>query len=408
CSIMITFRNGLRILIKPNRSNNILAMSAFVDTGSIHETEDESGLTRLTSRLLLKGTQRRSATDVAEEIESLGGDLEYYSTEDYSGASAIVTADEADAALDLLGDVLFNPVFPADELEKERRLTLLEIKRKEDDKFGYTYQEFRKILYAGHPYAKPAEGTPETVQEFRAEQLAEWHRAHFQPGNMILTVVGPVEPDEFVKKLEGMFGAERPAPQKRRVEAITLMSDRRTHELRKEIEQAFLCVGFLGPSALDEDYVALRVASAVLGEGMSSRFFYNLRDQHGLAYQIGCAIPARRGPGHVVGYIGTKPESLDAAREAMLAEMERLKTELVPDPELERAKNYIIGKYLIDHQTNARQGFYLGWHELLGLGVEHDQLYPALVEKITAEQVLAAAQKYFSEPTIVTLFPSSS
>jgi zinc protease len=145
----------------------------------------------------------------------------------------------------------------------------------------------------------------------------------------------------------------------------------------------------------------------VLGEGMSSRVFQQLRDEQGLAYATGSSLVPHRDGGHIMGYIGTKPESLEQAREGMFQIFERIKSEPVEAEELQRARNYIVGKFLIDHQTNYKRAFYLGHYETLGMGIEMDEGLPLLIQAVTAEQVMEVAQRYIGEPTVVELVPGS-
>jgi zinc protease len=170
-------------------------------------------------------------------------------------------------------------------------------------------------------------------------------------------------------------------------------------------EQATLLMGFRACPARHEDQFAVRVLNGVLGESMSSRFFLKLRDARGLAYAIGSSYSPMKEAGHIVGYIGTQPARLDEARDQMLQEFELLRHELVPEDELERAKRYIVGRFLIDHQRNVSRANYLGHFEFSGYGWQMDAEYPNFIEAITAQDVRTVAEKYLQNPTILEVAP---
>jgi zinc protease len=397
--------NGLRVLFKRNPNNNILAMSCFVDIGSLYENESERGITNFVQKALTKGTRWRTAEQIAEDTESIGGVLGADAAEDWASVNTVTTVEDIDRALDILTDVVFHASFPMAEVEKERKMILAEMRLRDDNQFYFTYRNFKEALYQGHPYAFPVEGEPKSVQHITREQLVDFHDKFWVPSNMILSVVGNVSEEALLGKVAKYFAGKRQEqPMK-----VTVRKEFKNHPqtvtLEKDVEQGFIVMGYVTADVKDKDYPALKVLSAILGEGMSSRFYAHLRDQQGLAYVVGSAMPTRKLQGHLIGYIGTKPETLDLAREAMLKEFALVLEERLTDEELERAKRFIIGNYLLDHETNVRQAYYLGWFETIGAGWQFDQEYPRLVEKVTRQDVLDAARHYLSAPTVVLLKP---
>jgi zinc protease len=396
--------NGLRVLFKKNPNNNILAMNCFVDIGSLYEEESEHGITNFVQKVLTKGTHRRTAEQIAEEMESIGGVLAASAAEDYASVSTVTTVEDIDRALDIFTDVLFHPSFPMEEVEKERKNILAEMRLRDDSQFYFTYRHLKAVLYQGHPYAFPVEGDAETVQGITRDQLVGFHDKYWVPSNMILSVVGNLDEEVLMNKLRKYFAEKYQAPPLKMTVRKEFKNRRQTVTLEKDVEQGFLAMGYVTVDVKHKDYPALKVLSAILGEGMSSRFFVHLRDQQGLAYVVGSAMPTRELQGHIFGYIGTKPETLENAREAMLKEFNLAQQQLT-DEEVERAKRYIIGNYLIDHETNARQAYYLGWFEIIGAGWQFDQEYPKAIEKVTKQEVLDVARRYLSDPITVVLKP---
>lgn len=397
---------GMRALLIPWHANNIVAVACFMPVPRARETPDHCGLLHFTHAMLARGTTSLNAQQLAEAIESLGSSLGSDAGDDYSHAHLVCTGETFAPSMALFADVLQNPVFAAEEIEKERQNTIAAIRRADDDKFSFTMRHFVHELYGGHGYGLPTLGYPETVAHFTRDQLTDVHRVDFNPAEWLFVIVGNFVSDEARALLREHF---KPLPIKPRATIPPpppLPASRR--RLQLECEQAVLTLGYRACGLLHPDYPAVRVLNGVLGEGMSSRLFQRLRDEQGLAYATGSSLAPHRDGGHIVGYIGTKPESLDQARDGMLQIFEQVRNEPVDAEELQRARNYIVGKFLIDHQTNYKRGFYLGHFEMLGMGLGMDEAFPLLIQAITAEQVLGAAQRYIvDEPTIVELVPGS-
>ncbi len=398
---------GMRAVLLPSDANNIATVAIFLPLPGAIEQPREAGLVQFTHKMLMRGTTVRGAAELAECIEALGTSISCDAADDYSHAHMICTADAFRPSMELLAEVMQKPSFEPEEIEKERQSTIASIRRAEDDKFSFTMKRFIRELYGAHSYALPRTGEVETVAEFRREQLQEVHAEGFDPANFLAVCVGRFQPGEARELLESLFPARGGAQEAFSVPAFVSPGPR-SARLSRDCEQAYLAMGFPACPAGSTDFPAARVLSAVLGESMSSRFFIRLRDEQGLAYSTGCSLGAFRMGGHLVGYIGTKPESLETARDGMAKIFAEIRDTLVPEGELERAKNYIVGKFLIDHQTNYRRAFYLGHYEMTGLGLERDEQLPAIIAAVTAEQVREAANRYLTGPTVVELVPNAT
>ncbi len=403
---MFVLDNGLRVIFTPNPANNILAMNCLIHTGSAIEFPQKKGVTNFTQTLLMKGTRKRRAEEIALDLESIGASIGTDTHEDYAEVSAVAIVQDADVVIELLADILFNPTFPPAEVEKERRNILDGIRLKEDNKFYLTYKNFLELIYGeSHPYGLPVEGTLETVSSLTREDIVTHYEEYYAPSNMILSVVADLEEDELSALLERHFPEEKSPP------PIRFYTDKEPRPrslydaIEKQVEQGFIIAGYITCDVESPDYVPLKVLSAVLGEGMSSRLFVRLRDEMGLAYSVGCGMPTRKLRTHFFAWIGTKPESIERAREGIINEFDRIKKEGVSEEELNRAKKYLIGRFLLDHQTNLRRAWYKGWYEILGVGMQFDEVYPELVEKVTAQDIKYVADKYFQKPAVQVLQP---
>lgn len=397
--------NGARLIVKPNRSNRILAIQCFFNVGTFAEREEENGITNLVCHSILKGTQKRSALKIAETMEAIGGEVDASASEDYVTVSTISTVDDLGVALDVLSDVILHPTFPPDEVEKERQVILAAIRQEEDNSFRYTYKNFREVLYEGHSYALPVMGKPQSLQALTHPQLVDFHRRHFTASNMLAVVVGDVDPDRIARHMARAFADMPPGRGEFMLASKTFRPRPRTKTLTKELAQAFIVLGYVTDRARSEDYAPLKVASAVLGAGLSSRLFVRLRDRRGLAYAVGSAMPTLRDKSHFFAYIGTKPQSTQEALDGLLEVIRGLATEPIPDEELERAKKQLIGQFRINHQRNGNQAFYLGLYEMVGLGAQYDERYPDLIKAVTAADVKRVAGQYFRRPVVAILKP---
>lgn len=397
--------NGMQVLLLPSTANQIVSVISFLPLPGAIETESEAGLVSFTAKMLLRGTTKRGSAEHAEAIDSLGTTISCDVTDDFTYGHMVCTSDTFEESMRLYAETMQQPSFEPEEIEKERHSTVAAIRRSEDDKFSFTLKNFMRQLYGDHSYGLPRSGTVESISELRRDQLLEIHGDFFNPGQYLTVCVGNFETAQARRMLEELFVAGKTNVEPFQVPPVTPAASGHG-TLSRECEQAFLAMGHHACKITSPDFVAMRVLNTVLGEGMSSRLFTHLRDEKGLAYATGSSFSGLRQSGHLFGYIGTKPESLDIAREGMLYEFERMKKEPVPQDELERSKNYVIGKFLIDHQTNYRRGYYLGYFEMMGLGMSMDEEYPARIAAITAEDVLRVANTYIGEPTITELIPT--
>lgn len=396
-----TLGTGMRLLMRPSDVNAICALSVFIPLPGAIESPAESGLTGLTLRMLLRGTRRRTQAQLAEAIESLGTSLRAEAGDDFSIARLRCTHDCLDESLDLLAETLQEPSFEPEELEKERHSTLAAIRERADDRMTAAFDHLLRQVYGAHGYAFPRTGTDEAVRELRREQCVHVAEEFLDPARYLAVAVGRFDPDHLRTRLEQLFRPLARSSEPFAVPEPPVLPPAEERIIR-DGEQAILCVGFRGCPVTHPDYPALRVLNAVLGDGMSSRLFTELREKRGLAYATGSTYIPQARAGMLAGYIGTKPESLAEARETMLAEFRRA-TEAPPEAdELERSRNYLVGKFLIDHQTNMRRSHYLGHFEMSGLGYTYDEQFPAVIGAVTAEQVHAAAQKYLTAAPAIT------
>jgi len=406
---MLTLRNGMRLIVAARDWNRVLALNLFIEGGSAEDPQGLEGLANLAQNLLLKGTSLRSAEQIAREIESVGGQIDVSTSVDFAEAYTVTVVEDLPLALDLLADVVLRPTFLPEEIEKERALALSQIRRRQDDPFAFTYEEFLKALYEGHPYGHPVEGEEPSVKAIAAQDIGAFHARRCHPQRMVLAACGNVEPKALAQAVELAF-AEFPAGQpSSRLQAYKRVRPKfESIELRKDCKQAFIIAGFPAVPYSHEDYPALRVANAILGEGMSARLFRRLRDERSLAYDVGSALVPRLYSGHLILWIGASPQMAETARLGLLAEARSLAQGLTNE-EFDRAKQYLIGRHLIARQSNQAKAHYLGLCEVSGVGFGFDDRLPDLLRRVSKEQALSAFDRYVrASPISVALLPKGA
>lgn len=409
-----TFPSGLTLVHRRNTANSIVGMVLFVQTGSSEESEDKAGLTNLMMRVLPKGTRNRSADDISEQLGLLGASLVPAAGKDFSTISVQCIRDETDACMDILADVLFNPTFPQEEVELEKKKILAGIRMGEDQNTVVASKRFMKEVFGRHPYGVPTEGLAETIPGLLPIELHDKHRGVFVPSNMILSIVGNIEFEEALEIVGRHFPPEYTEKERRYLVDKVIAPAASRSVVIKETEQAFVVLGTLTCPAGHPDEPAVEVASTILGAGMSSRLFTELRDKRGLAYSVGASSNHYKFQGYMMVHMGTNPANLfdgkdklgrEDAERSMWIEVQNLRHTPVSEDELDRAKNYIAGEYLRHHERNLQQARYLGYWHLTGRGVDYDQRYLEEIRSVTSRDVMKIANKYFLDPTTVVVTP---
>jgi len=399
--------NGLTILVRENAATPVVAASLFVRMGSRWETEDNAGISHLLQQVMLKGTATRSALEIAETAEGLGGGISASADMDYSEIRATALARNWKTLLDLVADVALRPTLPAAEIDGERRAMLTALRSRQDQPFPLALDTVMSRVYGDHPYGRPILGRAAALERIDHDTLVAHHRRFYRAPRIILAVSGDITAREVVAEVARRFAGastEESAPEPLQPSAAA-RADRTV--LVKPAAQAQVLVAFLAPPTAHPDYPAVKVLATALGGGMAGRLFTEVRDKQGLAYSTGGSYPSRRGPGVFYTQLGTAPANQARAEVAMLGELDRIRREPVSPSELARAKAYLLGQFGLDRRTNARLAWYDAFFEALGVGPDFADRYAQAVEAVTAEDVQRVARTYLTTPTIVTLGPAA-
>jgi zinc protease len=394
--------NGLRLLLKEDHRLPFVEFRAALHGGVLAETPDNNGVTQLTGKMLLKGTATRSAEALAIQIESIGGSLDSYGGNNSFGVNSEVLSGDFATGLELVADVLLNPIFPAPALEREREIQCAGIRAQRDQLLQSASKAMRRALFGKSAYGLDPLGDETSVQSIQVADLRAFHQQFVRPNNCVLAIYGDINPAETRAAVEKAFTAWKPNPDAKLTldsGLWTLDSVKRVSETRDK-KQAVLVVGFRGTALRDPDRYPLELLQEACSD-LGSRLFMRVREKLGLAYYVGAQNFVGLVPGYFAFYAGTMPEKAEVVEKELLLEAELLRTEGLTPEELQRAKAKIIGQRKISRQDLGSLAMTTALDELYGLGYAHSDSEDALYEAVTLDQIKSAAQKYLKPDAVV-------
>ena len=389
-----TLGEGVRLLVQPRREIPVVAARAALLGGQLAESEANAGLTSFLSSLWLRGTESHGAAEFARRVESLAADVDGFSGRSSCGVTLDCPSESFDDVLELFAETLLSPAFGEEEIERERRDTLAALARREDRLGVRAFDLFASAHWQQHPYRLPLPGSPETVTRFAREDLVAHHERLVRADNLVIAVVGDVDPDEAAARVQRRF-AELPAGSRIEAELPPLepppRAVRRAVE-RKDRAQAHLVIGFRGLDVHDPERHVLEVLCQILS-GQGGRLFLELRDRQSLAYSVGATNVEGLAPGFFAVTIATAPEKFDEAQAGILAELRRTLDAPPPSAELERARRFLLGSFAIDRQRSSTRALQLALDTRYGLAGDFDALYPQRIRAVSADDVLRVARR---------------
>jgi len=402
-------RNGVTILVKESRANDVVAVQVTVPMGVKYESDKEAGISRLLQQALLKGTKTRTAEQIANEIESAGGRVSASSSKEVGFVQLSCTADGLEKVLDVFFDVILNPVFPAEEVSKEKTLQIRRLRERKDQLLASTVDLTQEVLYQGNPFHKPGEGYEETVATLGRDEVLEAYKRFYRPENLIIAAVGNFDSKKFVKKVEEKFGALKGGNKKISVELppISLVESRSKLE-HKESSSAWIVVAYPAPGMSEPNYLPAQVIDCVFGGSMNSRLFTELRDKKGLGYQVGSFYAGYSREAFIGAYIGTRPDRFAEARDGIVAEATRIRESGITEDELGSAKKFLRGTYIINLESNSSQAANFANNECVGVGYGYADRYVEGIGKVTEEEVLEVSKDHFSTYALGSILPETA
>jgi predicted Zn-dependent peptidase len=390
--------NGLTVLTEHMPGLRSVTAGIWVRRGSRHESPELNGIYHFIEHAVFKGTQRRTARDIAVESDRLGGNLDAFTTHEMTGFAIKVADQSLPGAFDLLADLLVHPRFDQNDLERERKVVLEEMKMVEDTPDELLGELFNAAYFPGHPLGRPIEGTEETVSSFDHRTISAFHAREFSPPNLVIAAAGNVDHERLLELVESSFGntadgeTTLPTPffeQSPRPAAPILI------EQKNELEQAHLILATPWPNARDEDRYAGSLLASVVGGGTSSRLWQTIREERGLAYSVGAGGSTFSDVGVFTIYAGTSPEQLDEVLDLSLAEMHRVVNEIIPEEELKLAKDQALSSILLGLESSSARASALSRQEIIhGRRITPEETIEK-IEAVTSADLQRVAQQYF-------------
>jgi zinc protease len=401
--------NGLTVVIKSNPDSRVFALNVIGKNRSASEPTGKTGITDFVNRTIKKGTTTYNAEELSQKLASIGakvtlGDLpwlshdDFYTTRQYSFMKFETIDEFTDEGLTLFADMIKNPAFDSTEIENTRRMLMGLIGRQSGSTIDACRNLFYSTLFEGEVYAKTINGSPRTVASITGDDLIDYHKKFYSAGNMIITVGTNYDADTMMAMIKQAFAdmpkvdfvasPAKPGPR--------LAGVKGAHQ-EMEKEQVYIYIGNMLPGASDSDAVAIKLAAAVL----SSRLQQQLREKQGLAYSVSAGATFDRDFGWYICAMGTGADNFETARDGILAEIEKLKNEGPTSEELEIARNSLWGRTLTRRLSRINQAYYMGVNEYLGLGYDYEKRFVPKMRALTADEVKAAAEKYFDTENYV-------
>jgi zinc protease len=392
--------NGVVVLVRENFTSPSVVVDGDLRVGALWETRAQAGLADFTTTALMRGTERRTFAEIYEQVESVGASLWLSGGTHTTGLSGKALAEDLPLLLDIAAEALRHPVFPEAQVEQLRGEILTHLAIRDDDTRARTTEAFYELAYPGHPYSIDSEGYPDTIRALTRADLVAFHRRNFGPRGMILTIVGAVKTEEALALAERYFGdwanpEQTPAPDLPPVAAPA--SSLRRQVVMPGKTQADLMLGVPGPARVHPKFLTARMANNILGSfGMGGRIGEQVREKHGMAYYAASALEGGMGPGPWYAYAGVNPANVDKAIEIIVREIQKFTARKVTEQELADNKALFIGRLPLGLETNSGVASSISNMELHNLGLDYLQRYPALINAITRDEVLAAAREFLS------------
>ncbi len=388
--------NGLRIVTEHIESVKSISVGIWVKTGSRNETKNQAGVTHFLEHMLFKGTDTRSAYDIALSMESVGGYLNAFTSSEYTCYYARCVDSQLNRALDVLSDMVLNPAFPGEEVEKEKKVVVEEMKMYRDSPDDYLFEEFTSKMFDGHQLGRPVLGYEETVNAFTREDLYQYMRDRYKAGNLLVSVAGNVDHEQVVEIVSNYFG-DLPAEQVENEEQPLTPYNAQKIELTKAIEQTHYVLGRRGIHFDHSDKYLLLLANTVLGGGMSSRLHQNVREKYGYCYSIQTFNQSYTDAGLWGVYVGTDKDYVAHVNELIVAELQKISNDIVPEKELVEAKTQLKGKLLLSQENTSNRMMRLAKSELyFDRFVTLDELVEN-IDLVTAEDMRDFSSNFFDQ-----------
>ncbi|MGG1486101.1 pitrilysin family protein [Peribacillus castrilensis] len=397
-----TCQNGVRIVLENIPTVRSAAIGVWIKTGSRNETPELNGVSHFLEHMFFKGTTKRNAREIAESFDSIGGQVNAFTSKEYTCYYAKVMDNHASYALEILADMFFNSTFDGEELKKEKNVVYEEIKMYEDTPDDIVHDLLSKAVYENHPLGYPILGTENTLETFNSDTLKKYVHDMYTPDKVVVSIAGNVD-EKLINEVESYFGSYQGGEERLELVKPSFHENRITR--KKDTEQAHLCLGYNGLEIGNDKTYSLITLNNILGGSMSSRLFQDVREQRGLAYSVYSYHSSYQDSGMVTVYGGTGTNQLDSLYETIQETLDTLKRDGITEKELRNSKEQLKGSLMLSlESTNSRMSRN-GKNELM-LG-EHRSLDDIIIkiDEVTEVTVNELANQIFTEHSLSLVSP---
>ena len=394
-----TLPNGIKVITEAMPHVRSVSVGIWVSSGSRRENAEENGLSHFIEHMLFKGTANRSAEDIARSVDSIGGNLDAFTAKEMVCYNTKVLDEHLPIAMDVLSDLVLNPAFRDEDIEKEKGVILEEIKMDADSPDYLVHEIFSSNFWKDHPLGKPILGTRETVKRFNQAMVQDYYRGVYTPSNLLITAAGNLGHERLVNLARERFEA-LPAASPEPPQTVPGTHARISLKSKKDLEQVHVCLGVPSYPIPHEDRFTCYVLNTILGGGMSSRLFQNIRERQGLAYAVFSELNPYSDTGCLSIYAGTSLEAAKKVVESVLKEFTDLKQKTAPAEEVRRAKDHLKGSLMLSLESTSSRMSNLARQEMyFRRFFSLDELAES-IEQVTAEDVQRVAQTFFDQKNV--------
>jgi predicted Zn-dependent peptidase len=391
--------NGLTVITEQMQHIRSASIGIWLQTGSRDEDAEWNGISHFIEHMVFKGTKHRTAEEIARQVDSIGGNMDAFTAKECICFNVKVLDEHVPTALDILSDLVLNPVFDAQDIARERGVIMEEIKMDEDNPDYLVHEIFTQNFWKDHPLGKPILGTKETVKRFERDAVLDAYTHRFAPGNIIVSAAGNLDHERFVELVKAQFEHMQPKSNGFHSSAPKTFS-RIILRNKKALEQVQLCIGVPAHPIAHEKRHAGYILNTLLGGGMSSRLFQNIRERQGLAYSIYSDLNPYRDTGCLAVYAGTSLASASKVVQSVVQEFRKMKTEAVPEEELRRAKAQLKGSLMLSLESSTSRMSNLARQEMyFDRFYDLDELIDR-IEAVTVEDLTHLANEFFKPESV--------
>jgi len=361
-----TLKNGLRIITSPMKGTRTVTVLAIVGTGSKYEIKETNGVSHFLEHMFFKGTKKRpTALDIAETIDRVGGEYNAFTSKEFTGYYAKVSSKHRKLVMDVISDIFLNSKLDAKETEREKGVIIEELNMYLDTPTSYVKDLFEVLLYGDQPAGWLVIGAKENIKTINREKLIDYLKRQYVASNTIILVAGDIDEAETIKEVEEYFEDIREDKYRGKLSVKETQNGPASLIHYKKTDQTHFCLGTRSYDFSSKDYFILKVLTSILGGGMSSRLFIEVRERRGLAYRIQCSSESYTDSGYLVVQAGVSNDKVNESIKVILDEFCKIRDKKVPDKELNKAKEYIKGKLLLGLESSDEVAFWLGHQEVL-------------------------------------------